>query len=72
MLPRYAWLRTMPYEVNVDEVTVAVTSLLFKDIDANAEKFNTYEIKKVELIVESSEPKTDKKRKNKRIEGNNG
>ena len=43
VFPRIAWLRPMPYEVNVDEIIVVVIALLAKEIYAGAEKFGTYE-----------------------------
>lgn len=53
VLPIIAWLRPMPYEVNVD---------------ANAKPFKTYDIVKNQMNMESSDPKIEIKRKNKSLE----
>ena len=44
VLPRVAWLRLMKYEVNREEIYAAIKTLLAKEIDKNAETFNTYKI----------------------------
>ena len=38
-----AWLRPMPYEVNVGEITTTMTTLLIEYFDATTKKFDTYE-----------------------------
>ena len=62
----------MPYEVNVDEVTVVVTTLLLEDVDVNAKTFDTYNIVKNKMNVDSSETKIEKKRKKKSLEDKGG
>ena len=61
----------MPCELNVDEVTLVVTTLFAEDIDGSVEKFGTYETIIVELIGESDTPKVGKKRKRSISEGGN-
>ena len=39
VVPRVRWLRPLGYEINVDEVSTVITTLLAKDIDAKATAF---------------------------------
>ena len=58
----------MTYEVNVNEVTIAMTTIFIEDIYANIKQFDAYEIITVELTIKESMPKTKKKRKRKSLE----
>ena len=65
-------VKAYTYEVNVDEVTVVVTTLLLEDVDVNAKTFDTYNIVKNKMNVDSSETKIEKKRKKKSLEDKGG
>ena len=48
-LLRVRWLKPLPYELNVDETSVAITTLLIEEIDKNAQATRTYEEAKTTL-----------------------
>ena len=62
--PRVRWLRPLGYEVNIDEASVAITTLLSKEIDKEAKHFGMYDIVKsrvdTDLKIASSMRKKDK------------
>lgn len=64
VLPRVASLRPLKYEVNLDDVSIVVIKLLFKEIEKNAKPFNTYEIGKIKMVMEMKVPMMDRKRRN--------
>ena len=43
---RVRWLKALPYEINIDENFVAITKLLSKEVDKNAQGFGTIEEEK--------------------------
>ena len=63
-LPRVRWLRPLGYEINVDEASAAITTLLFEEFDKEAKKFGTYDIVKsrvdTDLKIASSMRKKEK------------
>ena len=63
ILTRVAWIRSMQYDINVDEVTIVVIALLFEEIDMNVEPFSTYETIKIKIMMETKVPKIDRKTK---------
>ena len=63
-VPRVRWLRPLAYEIDVDEASAAITTLLAKDLDKEAKHFGTYDIVKsrvsIDLKIASSMRKKDK------------
>ena len=63
-LPRVRWLKPLGYEVNVDEASTTITTLLFEEIDKEEKHFGTYDIVKsrvdTDLKIASSLRKKDK------------
>ena len=55
----------MPYEVNVDDVMIVITTLLVEDIDASAKQFGTYKSFIAKQTANVGTPKAGKKRKRK-------
>ena len=64
VVPRIRWLRPLPYEIDVDEASVAIITLLAEDFDKEAKHFGTYDIVKsrvsTDLKIPSSIRKKDK------------
>ena len=56
------WLRSFPYEENIYETSIVITTLLGKGVDKSVDSFSTYEMIK-EKIIQISAPKLNKKRK---------
>lgn len=46
-----AWLWPLPYEINIDEATTTITTLLDDSVDKDAETFDSYETTKVKINV---------------------
>ena len=44
--PRIRWLRPLGYEINVDEASATITTLLAKQVDKYAKGFGNYEMAK--------------------------
>ena len=63
-LPRVRSLRPLGYEVNIDEASTTITTLLFEEIDKEEKHFGTYGIVKsrvdIDLKIASSLRKKDK------------
>ena len=51
VMSRVRWLRTLPYEADVDETSVEIIGLLVKDLDKNAQGFSTYEEVKARITT---------------------
>ena len=66
---RIAWLRSIPYKENVDEVTKLVTTLVAKEIGTTIKKNGTCEIVIVKLSTELRTPKKGKERKRISVKG---
>ena len=41
-IPRVIWLRPLPYEINVDEASIAIFVLLAEEIDKDATSFRNF------------------------------
>lgn len=52
VLPRVSWLRPLDYEVNIDEVAIAIKNLLVEEVYNNSKAFGRYELAKVKIIVQ--------------------
>ena len=62
--PRVRWLRPLWYEINIDEASTTITTLLVEDIDKEAKAFGNYEMAKSKLTMElKTTPVTKKKEK---------
>ena len=72
--PRVPWLRPLPYEINIDEVIVVITTLLAKKVDSKVDPFNKYEVAKANIILKVNTTPMNKRRKNmiKDLEGKLG
>ena len=46
------WLRPLSYEINVDEVSIAITKLLEKEVDKQAKAFGNYELAKSKITMD--------------------
>ena len=51
ILPRVSWLRSLPYEVNIDEVTTTIITLLEIEVEKDVKSFKRYETKKVKITI---------------------
>ena len=52
IVPRVRWLRPLGYELDVDQASVAITSLLAKEIDKFAKPFGTYDVVKSRVVTD--------------------
>ena len=52
VVPRVRWLRTLGYEINIDEASTAKTTLLAKEVDKNAKIFGKYDVVKSKVEME--------------------
>ena len=59
---RIRWLRALPYEVDVDETSTTITTLLAEDIDQNAQAFRTYEEAKARITTTLQTTTIDRKK----------
>ena len=50
--PRVRCLRPLGYEINVDEASTAITTLLVEEIDKTAKVFGNYEMVKPKITIE--------------------
>ena len=46
VVPRVRWLRPLGYEINIDEASTTITTLLVEEIDKSEKKFGTYDVVK--------------------------
>ena len=64
IVPRIRWLRPLLYEIDVDEASTTITTLLAEEFDKEAKYFGTYDIVKsrvsTNLKIASSMRKNDK------------
>ena len=51
-LPRVRWLRPLGYEINVDEASTAIITLLSKEFDKEEKHFGTYDIVKSRVYID--------------------
>ena len=52
IVTRVRWLRPLGYEINVDEASIAITTLLVEDVDAKAIAFGNYDMAKSNIKME--------------------
>ena len=50
--PRVIWLRPLGYEINVDEASTTITTLLVEEVDKNEKIFGNYEMVKSKITME--------------------
>ena len=46
------WPRPLPYEINVDKASIAITTLLAKEVDKNATTFGNYDVAKSKITMD--------------------
>ena len=51
-IPRVRWLRPLGYEINVDDASTTITTLLSKEMDKEAKPFGTYDIVKSRVEID--------------------
>lgn len=51
-IPRVKCLKPLPYEINLDETTIAITSLLAEDFEKSATLFGNYEEAKSRITID--------------------
>ena len=51
-MPRVRWIRPLGYEINIDEVSSTITTLLVEEIDKSAKPFGTYDVVKSKVEME--------------------
>ena len=61
-MPRVRWLKAVWYEVNIDETSIAITTLLFEEVDNNATYFGTFEEAKARITTNLHKTKVVKKK----------
>ena len=62
IVPRVRWLRPLGYEINIDEASATITTLLAKDIDKSAPHFGTYDVVRSKVDMELKTTFTIKKK----------
>ena len=61
-IPRVRWLRPLGYEINIDEASTTITSLLAEDIDKTTKPFSTFDVVKSKVEMELKKTSTIKKK----------
>ena len=61
-IPRVRWMRPLGYEVNIDEASATITTLLAEEIDKSAPHFGTYNVVKSKVDMEMKTSSTLKKK----------
>ena len=61
-IPRVRWLRPLGYEINVDEASAAITTLLAKEMDKEEKPSGTYDIVKSRVEIDLKTTSTMKKK----------
>jgi hypothetical protein len=51
-IPRVRWPRPLGYEINVDEASTTITTILVEEIDKDAKAFGNYEMAKSKITME--------------------
>ena len=51
-IPRVRWLRPLGYEINVDEASTAIKTLLTEDVYAKATTFGNYDVVKSKVTMD--------------------
>ena len=52
VIPRLRWLRSLGYEINIDEAYIAITKLLPKEVDQSAPHLCTYDVVRSKVDME--------------------
>ena len=52
VIPRVRWLRPLGYELDVDQASTEITTLLAEEVDKNAKAFGTYDTVKSRVVIE--------------------
>ena len=52
VIPRLRWLRPLRYELDVDQDSIAITSLLVEEIDKATKHFGTYDVVKSKVVTD--------------------
>lgn len=52
VIPRVRWLRPLGYELDIDQASIAITTLLAEEVDKNAKAFGTYDIAKSRVVTD--------------------
>lgn len=61
-ISRVRWLRPIGYEVNIDEASATITTLLAEEIDKSAPHFGTYDVVRSKVDMEMKTTSTLKKK----------
>ena len=61
-MPRVGWLRPLGYEINIDEASIAITTLIVEEVDKGAKLFGTYDVVKSKVEMELKTTSTLKKK----------
>ena len=62
IVPKVRWLRSLGYEINIDEALASITALLADEIDKSAKKFGNYDVVKSKVEMELKTSSTLKKK----------
>ena len=52
IIPRVRWLRPLGYELDIDQASVAITTLLAEEIDKATKHFGTYDVVKSKVVTD--------------------
>ena len=64
IISRVAWLRPLPYEVIIDEITTTITALLAEEVDKSDKVFGKYEEAKTQITFNLKIATLERKIKN--------
>ena len=62
VIPRVRWLRPLGYELDVDQPSATITTLLAEEIDKAAKHFGTYDIVKSRVVIDLKKTTVVKKK----------
>ena len=62
LVPRVRWLRPLGYEINIDEASGAITTLLAEEVDNTIKFFGNYDVVKSKVEMELKKTSTLKKK----------
>ena len=51
VVPRVRWVKALPYEVNIDETSIAIIALLSEEVDKDAPYFGAFEEAKARITT---------------------
>lgn len=61
-IPRIRWLRPLGYEINIDEASTTITTLLAEEIDKSDPHFGTYDVVRSKIDMELKTTSTIKRK----------